>query len=115
MTLAEGGVRAVVALPWGPVDHLENHKHGMSDPGCPKCLEVVHRSLTEAEQRAAAEANAEWEAVPGATELREMYQEEIANRNGNDPANDMITVVEDQKAEEDRIKNALHRVVKWET
>jgi len=49
---------------------IESHRHGMADPNCPTCNQVVGASL----EKARAEEAAIWEAVPGARELRTMWE-----------------------------------------
>ena len=86
-------------------ENYENHRHGMSDPGCPECIEVVNQSLIEAEQRGYDKANAEWE-------NRNPEENMITIVGDNNPEENMITVISDVTGEPlslDEVKETLRR------
>jgi len=68
---------------------IEAHKHGMSDPHCPGCNEVVRRSLNAAKQEGIDETTKYFEGIPGVKQLVETYERIKAN-GGVDPA--LITI-----------------------
>jgi len=86
----------------------EVHKHGMSDPECPGCLEVVRKSLNAVEQKARDETTAYYEAIPGVTQLRETWQRLKAE--GKDPE-ELITItgLRDGETAEDVIRRAVRK------
>ena len=47
---------------------VEEHKHGMSDGGCPRCIEVVHETLNTAEQKGMQEGARSMLSIPGVRE-----------------------------------------------
>jgi len=54
---------------------VEGHHHGMSDPECPGCIEVVSETLRAARQKGIDETVAYYEAIPGVKNLRQAYEE----------------------------------------
>ena len=54
---------------------IEEHNHGMADPKCPTCIEVVRQSL----ENARAEVATYYENIPGVTNLREYYLKTLAH------------------------------------
>jgi len=69
---------------------IENHKHGMSDPECPGCIDVVRQSLASAEQKGVDKTVAYYDNIPGVKGLRETWEELKAER--QDPEENMITI-----------------------
>ena len=75
----------------------EAHNHGMSDPECAGCIEVVRESLNTVEQKARDETAAYYERIPGVTKLRELWEDQQKVRKqlkaeGKDPQQDFITI-----------------------
>jgi len=87
----------------------EVHKHGMSDPECPGCMEVVRRSLNTVEQNARDEMAAFYEEIPGVTQLRETWERLKAE--GKDTEQQLITVtgLRDGETAEDVIRAAVRK------
>ena len=54
---------------------IEVHSHGMSDPECPGCIELVRETLNTAAGKAKAETIAYYEEIPGVKNLREAWEE----------------------------------------
>jgi len=84
----------------------EVHKHGMSDPECPGCLEVVRQSLNAVERNARA---AFYEEIPGVTQLRETWERLKAE--GKDTEQQLITItgLRDGETAEDVIRAAVRK------
>jgi len=80
----------------------EVHKHGMSDPECPGCLEVVRKSLNAVEQNARDETTAYYEAIPGVKRLK---------AEGKDTEQQLITItgLRDGETAEDVIRAAVRK------
>ncbi len=70
---------------------IEDHKHGMSDPECPRCIEVVRESLIAVEQKGVDKTVAYYDNIPGVKLLRETWEELEAERQA--PEERMITIV----------------------
>jgi len=87
----------------------EVHKHGMSDPECPGCIEVVRKTLNAVEQKARDETTAYYEAIPGVTQLRETWQRLQAE--GEDTEQQLITItgLRDGETAEDVIRAAVRK------
>lgn len=71
---------------------VEDHRHGMSDPECPGCIELVSETLRAAEQKGVDKTVAYYEGIPGVTKLREMQEHNKANGKGPEQG---ITIVDD--------------------
>jgi len=68
----------------------EDHRHGMSDPECPGCIEVVTDTLRAAEQKGIDRTVAYYEEIPGVKQLRETWERLQAE--AEDTEKDMITI-----------------------
>jgi len=67
---------------------IEAHRHGVADPDCPGCIEVVSRSLNDAEQQGVAKTVSYYEEIPGVKEQVELYETVKANT-----AKGLVTVI----------------------
>ena len=87
----------------------EVHKHGMSDPECPGCIEVVRQTLNTVEQKARDEIAAFYEEIPGVTQLRETWERLKAE--GKDTEQELITItgLRDRETAEDAIRAAIRK------
>jgi len=69
---------------------VEEHRHGMSDPECAGCIELVSETLRDERQKGIDETVAYYEAIPGVKHLRETYQQLLAA--GKDPEEELIHI-----------------------
>ena len=69
---------------------IENHKHGMSNPECHGCIEVVRRSLASAEQKGVDKTVAYYDNIPGVKGLRETWEQVKEERENSEER--MITI-----------------------
>ena len=86
----------------------EVHKHGMSDPECPGCIEVVRESLENERKKVVAY----YEAIPGVTQLREIWEEQQAFRRelkarGEDPNQELVTIIPEDEEMAEEIQDLL--------
>ena len=54
----------------------EAHNHGMSDPECPGCIEVVSETLRAVEQKGIDKTVTYYEGIPGVPKLREIWEDQ---------------------------------------
>jgi len=69
---------------------IESHKHGMSDPECPGCIDVVGDSLAAAEKKGVDKTVAYYESIPGVKKLKETWESLKAEAN---PAENLINII----------------------
>ncbi len=69
---------------------IENHSHGMSDPECPGCIQVVRETLNAAEQKGVDKTVAYYHNIPGVKSLWETWEQVKAEH--QDEEEGMITI-----------------------